>query len=536
GAHGMREKNIFLEESSHIPLLVSFPGKVKTETTVNGYVSLVDLFPTILDYLNVPEAKSDGKSLRGLIEGTDTEHGKYVVTEWDRENSPNYMVVKDGWKLIIPYTIKSTVINAMYDLNTDPYEMNNLLGANPEQQNYREKAEELRACLLEWLAEKNSVHYYSVSKRDLLNGGKPTGNNAVFISQNIPKLIQGQKHTVSITVKNTGTTTWTKDANFILAAQNPEGNKTWGPDRVTLNEGDSILPNAEKTFTFEITVPDFDGNYIFQWQMMQYAEESFGEKSELQQLIIGNPGSYLDACDDKTGWLLSQSLFVNTEANKQGTGCIEYSGSGTDEFKKSFSTPFNPGVTEANGVLQFWYYISDAAMIGTSNQVELGSAGKNDTDEYSWKLENLSTGWNLLRLNISEANTIGKPDINAINWFRLYNKKTGTVTTRIDAIQILDKTTVGSSLIKSNSSNKPKVQIFPNPLNGNQLSVNLEGFDKANLLYITIADLLGQILYHKKIENKNELVINTNGVLPKSMYLFSVSSAGLNATTKLIVE
>lgn len=50
-----------------------------------------------------------GVSLQGLIEGSDTIHGSYVVTE-----------LKDGWKLMIPYTISSPVLNALYDLNTDP--------------------------------------------------------------------------------------------------------------------------------------------------------------------------------------------------------------------------------------------------------------------------------------------------------------------------------------------------------------------------------------------------------------------------------
>ena len=33
GAHGMREKNVFLEESAHVPLLMRFPGKIKAGTT-----------------------------------------------------------------------------------------------------------------------------------------------------------------------------------------------------------------------------------------------------------------------------------------------------------------------------------------------------------------------------------------------------------------------------------------------------------------------------------------------------------------------
>jgi len=170
GAHGLREKNVFYEESAHIPLLIRLPGKIKSNTKVNGYVSLVDLFPTILDCLEMGTHKSDGKSLRGLIEGTDKEHGKYVVTEWDYRGdvSPNYMIVKDGWKLIIPYSETSKVLNAMYDLHTDPHEMNNLLGNNPNRRRFAEKAEELRTCLLGWLRKTGSKHYKGVKERELI--------------------------------------------------------------------------------------------------------------------------------------------------------------------------------------------------------------------------------------------------------------------------------------------------------------------------------------------------------------------------------
>jgi arylsulfatase A-like enzyme len=170
GAHGLREKNVFYEESSHIPLMINFPGEIKEKTVVDGYVSNVDLFATIIDYLSIEEYPSDGKSLRGLIEGTDKDHGKYVVTEWDYRGpvSPNYMIVKDGWKLMIPYTKESTVINAMYNLNEDPHEMNNLLGKNPDRTNYQAKAEELRTNLLEWLKKNKSERYEGVKSRELI--------------------------------------------------------------------------------------------------------------------------------------------------------------------------------------------------------------------------------------------------------------------------------------------------------------------------------------------------------------------------------
>lgn len=170
GAHGLREKNVFYEESAHIPLLMRAPGSIEPGSIVKGYVSLVDLFPTILDYLGIEDRPSNGTSLRGLLEGKDVKHGKYVVTEWDYRGpvSPNYMVVADGWKMMIPYTESSEVLNAMYNLNEDPNEMNNLLGSNPDRAKYQDQAETLRGYLLEWLEKNKSTHYQGVKDRVLL--------------------------------------------------------------------------------------------------------------------------------------------------------------------------------------------------------------------------------------------------------------------------------------------------------------------------------------------------------------------------------
>ena len=169
GAHGMREKNVFYEEAAHIPTLISFPGKIAPNTVVDGYVSNVDLFATINDYLQIPEQPSDGKSLRGLIEGTDQNSGKYAVTEWhsDPTKWPSYMIVKGDYKMLIPSTSTSTVINALYNLKEDPYEMNNLMGSNPNKANYKQKIDELHTDLLTWLQKNNSKNYNGVRNRNL---------------------------------------------------------------------------------------------------------------------------------------------------------------------------------------------------------------------------------------------------------------------------------------------------------------------------------------------------------------------------------
>jgi arylsulfatase A-like enzyme len=153
GSHGMRGKFNFYEESAHIPLILKFPGKIKAGTVVESYVSTINLFATILDYLETSVHESDGYSLRGLIEGTDHINGKYVVSEWlsELKTAPSHMVLKDGWKLMLPDSSTRNVMKALYDLNSDPWELNNLLGNNPDSANYHDKVVELEACFQEWI-------------------------------------------------------------------------------------------------------------------------------------------------------------------------------------------------------------------------------------------------------------------------------------------------------------------------------------------------------------------------------------------------
>jgi arylsulfatase A-like enzyme len=170
GSHGMREKNVFYEESAHIPLMIRMPGRIKPGCVVDGYVSNIDLFATINDYLDLPEYPSDGQSLRGLIDGKDTGHGKLVVTEWlyNEDRAPAYMIVKDNWKMFIPFSEKSEVINALYNLKTDPFEMNNLIGNNPEKYKYENIVNGLRKDLIDWLKKNKSKHLDGVAARKLI--------------------------------------------------------------------------------------------------------------------------------------------------------------------------------------------------------------------------------------------------------------------------------------------------------------------------------------------------------------------------------
>jgi sialate O-acetylesterase len=175
--------------------------------------------------------------------------------------------------------------------------------------------------------------------------------------------------------------------------------------------------------------------------------------------------TYLADCNASTGWSSANTLTVYTADTKEGTGCLQSTGTGTDEFKKVFS-PYNSGATVATGSLQFWYYVSDITKFNASNQIELGSAGRADVNEYSSPIGTLVNGWNLTSKTFATAGvTGGTPDLGAITWFRIYHAKNGSVTTMVDAIQINDvksapqDRTTGPIVKKQDG-----LMVYPNPV------------------------------------------------------------------------
>ena len=128
------------------------------------------LYATILDYMGIDGNISNGHSLRPLIEGESSDKFDFVVTEWNynlKDNEPNYMLVKGDWKWLIAYTSDSQVVDALYNLKDDPWEMNNLLGNNPGKAKYQDQANELKNDLLRWLEAHHSTHYDGVKERIL---------------------------------------------------------------------------------------------------------------------------------------------------------------------------------------------------------------------------------------------------------------------------------------------------------------------------------------------------------------------------------
>lgn len=114
-------------------------------------------------------------------------------------------------------------------------------------------------------------------------------NDAQFVSQSVPSTIGvGETATATVTMKNTGTTLWTREQYYRLGA--PLNSTTWGFGRVQLDVGETVYPGQNKSFSFTITAPSTAGSYDFQWRMLEEAVQWFGDSSP-QLAIVADDGT-----------------------------------------------------------------------------------------------------------------------------------------------------------------------------------------------------------------------------------------------------
>lgn len=88
------------------------------------------------------------------------------------------------------------------------------------------------------------------------------------------RMATGRGATVTLTVRNTGTTTWTPFGGYGLGSRNPRDNDTWGLRRAPLPR--SVAPNETVVFEFPITAPESPGSHTFSWRMVRDPGGWFG--------------------------------------------------------------------------------------------------------------------------------------------------------------------------------------------------------------------------------------------------------------------
>jgi choline-sulfatase len=122
------EKRAFYEWSARVPLIASFPKNWATGATCAEPVSLIDFFPTIIEFAGAPApTDTDGQSFLGLLESPRERSPERVVfSEYHGEGvaSPCFMARKGTFKYVHIFGHEPQLFN----LADDPNETRNLAG------------------------------------------------------------------------------------------------------------------------------------------------------------------------------------------------------------------------------------------------------------------------------------------------------------------------------------------------------------------------------------------------------------------------
>ena len=158
GEHGLIDKRHAYEESMRVPMLIWAPGMIKPHSVVDQVIMNVDLAPTFLELAGIAKpADMQGNSFVSILKGQNT--------QWNRQN----VFYEYYWEASFPQTpttfaIRSNRykyiyyngvwdINELFDLQNDPYEMNNLIRDTA----YRKIGLQLKDELFKWLKETNGL-------------------------------------------------------------------------------------------------------------------------------------------------------------------------------------------------------------------------------------------------------------------------------------------------------------------------------------------------------------------------------------------
>ncbi len=114
----------------------------------------------------------------------------------------------------------------------------------------------------------------------------PEANAALFVAQSTPPaMTTGQTYSVSVSLLNTGSQTWTQDGGYRLASLAPAG--LWNVPSVPVPA--DVTPGSTVTFSFNVTAPPEPGYDAFQWRMEQAGSAPFGEASGNRVIPVSLP-------------------------------------------------------------------------------------------------------------------------------------------------------------------------------------------------------------------------------------------------------
>jgi len=130
------------EEATRVPMVVIAPGVTKHKQHCDRTVSLLDIYPTLVDLCGLsPKSELEGDSLVPLLKDPTTPWDRPVVTTYRRNN---HAVRSQRWR----YIRYKDGTEELYDHDSDPMEWTNLAG--------KAEYKSVKADLARWLPKVNA--------------------------------------------------------------------------------------------------------------------------------------------------------------------------------------------------------------------------------------------------------------------------------------------------------------------------------------------------------------------------------------------
>ena len=142
GQHGLMGKQNIYEHSVHVPLVICGPGIPRGQKR-DAFCYLLDIYPTICELIGISIPSSvDGHSLVPIIRGQKQKIRDTLLFAYKDVQRG----VRDERYKLIEYLVNGKRTTQLFDLQSDPWELDNLAD-NPD---YVQHLQRLRKELLKW--------------------------------------------------------------------------------------------------------------------------------------------------------------------------------------------------------------------------------------------------------------------------------------------------------------------------------------------------------------------------------------------------
>lgn len=151
GEHGLdAERRLAYEETIRIPLLMRYPKHIKAGSRIDAMALGIDIAPTMLEWGGAkPAGQLDGRSLLPLLSGQARGWREDFLVEYNSDTvfprivKMGYRAVRgQRWKHIHYQELSGA--DELYDLESDPYEMTNLIDDPKAREQLAKMRERLR--------------------------------------------------------------------------------------------------------------------------------------------------------------------------------------------------------------------------------------------------------------------------------------------------------------------------------------------------------------------------------------------------------